>query len=333
MTLILSRSDVEGLVPMRAVIEAVEAAHADISRGTALQPAPPTLSFAADGASFLPMVALADRQKLAVVKMLADVPANRAVGLPPQRSVVVLVSQETGECRAIIDGQMLTRQRTAAASAVASRHLARPDSEILGLIGAGGLAEAHIEAMLAVLPIRQLLVWSRTADTLDSFLNRARARFPGVDVRGVASPQDVVANADVVCTLTPSREPVVRGEWFRPGLHVNAVGAPPRPDHREIDSAGMGRSKVFVDSMATALHESGDLLLAIADGTIREGHVVAELGDVIAGRSPGRIAPEDVTLFDSVGIAMQDLVTGNLIVEAASRAGIGLNFDFARAKA
>ena len=173
MTLLLSRSDVEGLLPMRSVIDAVEQAHADISRGTALQPAPANLSFRPDAASFLPMAALAQRQALAAVKILADVPDNRAMGLPPQRSVVVLVSQDTGECIAIIDGRMLTRQRTAAASAVASRHLARPDSTILGLIGAGSLAEAHVEALAAVLPIREVLVWSRTAASMGTFVYRA----------------------------------------------------------------------------------------------------------------------------------------------------------------
>lgn len=330
MTLLLSRADVEGLVSMRAVIEAVELGHADISRGTALQPAPLNLSFLPGAAYFLPMAALAERQKLAVVKILADVPDNRAVGLPAQRSVVVLVSQDTGECKAIIDGQMLTRQRTAAASAVASRHLARPDSTILGLIGAGGLAEAHVEAICEVLPIKEVLVWSRTAATVGRFLDRARRRFGDLTIRDLESPRDVVANSDVVCTLTASREPIIRGEWFARGLHVNAVGAPPRPDHREIDSAGMGRAKVFVDSMATALHDSGDLLLAIADGMIDESHTVVELGDVITGRSPGRTEPNDITLFNSVGIAMQDLVTGHLLIEAARRAGVGLDFDFAR---
>ena len=332
MTLLLSRSDVEGLLPMRAVIEAVELAHADISRGTALQPAPSTLSFLPGAACFVPMAALAERQKLAAIKILADVPNNRAAGLPPQRSVVVLVSQDTGECIAIIDGRMLTRQRTAAASAVASRHLARPDSAILGLIGAGGLAEAHVEAIMEVLPIEEVLIWSRTAATVGRFLDRARGRFRDLRIHDAGSPREVVTNSDVVCTLTPSKEPIVRGEWFTPGLHVNAVGAPPRPDHREIDSAGMGRARVFVDNMATALHESGDLLLAIADGTVNEGDVVAELGDVIIGRSPGRTQPNDITLFNSVGIAMQDLATGHLLVEAARHAGLGLDFDFARPK-
>jgi alanine dehydrogenase len=330
MTLLLTRSDIDGLVPMRAVIDAVELAFADMSRRTASQPAPSTLSLSAIDARFLPMAAMAERQKHAVVKLLADIPGNRAKGLPPQRSVVVLSSIETGECIAMLDGMLVTRQRTAAASAVASRHLARPNSKVLGLVGAGGLAAAHIEAMLEALPIENVLVWSRSSATLAAFVGRAGSRFPHLKIRGAASPRDVVEGSDVVCTLTPGKQPIVFGEWFQPGLHLNAVGAPPRADHREIDAAGMARAKVFVDSMATVMHESGDLLLAIADGAMNDTHVVTELGDVIVGRAGGRTAPDEITLYDSVGIAMEDLVTADLIVRAAQAANVGINFDFAR---
>jgi alanine dehydrogenase len=330
MTLLLTRSDIDGLVPIAAVISAVEAAHADISAGRACQPAPTTLSLESSTASFLPMAALADRQGLATVKFLADIPDNPAAALPRQRSVVVLVSQGTGACEAIIDGAILTRQRTAAASAVASRHLARPDSSVLGLVGAGNLAIEHVGAFLAVLPIKRVVVWSRTEATARRFVNRVKDRHGQIDVDIMSSPRDVAAASDVLCTLTPAREPVVLGDWFRPGLHINAVGAPPRPDHREIDSAGMARAKVFVDSMATAHKKSGDLLLAIADGSIDESDVCGELGDVIAGTKMGRSAARDITLFDSVGLAVQDLVLGALLVHAARAKGVGQEVDLSR---
>ena len=330
MTLLLSRTDIDGLVSMAEVIGAVENAHADISRGTAYQPAPITLALASGSGSFLPMAALADRQALAAVKFLADIPDNATRGLPRQRSVVVLLSQTTGECEAIIDGQILTRQRTAAASAVASRHLARPDSSVLGLIGAGNLAVEHVKALREVLPIKRVLVWSRTDTTIVKFLERARGPLDGVEVEVMGSPRDVVLRSDVLCTLTPAREPIVQGDWFRPGLHVNAVGAPPRPDHREIDSQGMARAKVFVDSFTTAMKKSGDVLLAIADGLITEDNVRKELGDVITGAAPGRTGRDDITLFDSVGIAMQDLAIGSLLLKRARAVGLGVNLDLTR---
>ena len=326
-TLILSRSDVDGLVTMTEVIGAVETAFADIARGTAAQPAPATLSLPSSPASFLAMAALADRQGLASVKLLADIPGNAARGLPVQRSVVVLVSQETGFCEAIIHGQIPTRIRTAAATAVATRHLSRPDSRVLGLIGAGELAVAHVDALTRVRPIERVVFWTRNPDTAARFARRIADAHPDLRVAALASAQAVVEAADVVCTLTPSREPIVRGAWFRPGLHVNAVGAPPRPDHREIDSAGMAQARVFLDSIPMAMHDSGDLLLAIAEGAITAEQASTEIGDVITGAAKGRAATDEITLFNSVGLAIQDLAIGDLIVAKAREKGIGLEID------
>ncbi len=133
-----------------------------------------------------------------------------------------------------------------------------------------------------------------------------------------------------MCTLTPSREPLVEGGWFHPGLHVNAVGAPPRPDHREIDARGMALSKLFLDSAATAFHESGALLLAIAEGAITAADAQVELGDVLAGMAPGRTSDHDITLFNSVGLAIQDLAIGSLILDRDRAAGRGIEVDLGR---
>ncbi len=328
MTLLLTRSDIDGLVSMADAIEVVELAHADMSQGRSFQPVPTALQLPSGSGLFLPMAALADSQGLAAVKFLADIPDNAERGLPVQRSVVVLLSQTTGECEAIIDGQILTRQRTAATSAVAARYLARGDSSVLGLVGAGKLAVEHVRALCNVLPIQRVLVWSRSEATIARFMKNVE-RPDGVEVEVLGSPRDVVARSDVVCTLTPAREPVVEGSWFVPGLHINAVGAPPRADHREIDSAGMARAKVFVDSVATAIQKSGEVLFPLAEGAITEDHIRWELGDVIAGSSPGRTGNDDITLFNSVGIAIQDLALGSLLVERARVARVGIELDLA----
>lgn len=327
MTLILSRYDVTGLVTMAEVIDVIETAHADMARGTAAQPAPATLSLPSSPALFLAMAALADRQQLASVKLLADIPANAAAGLAVQRSMVMLVSQTNGACEAIIHGQVPTRMRTAAASAVATRWLARKDARVLGLIGAGALAEEHIGAMRAVRDIDRVLVWSRNPARSAGLAERAEHMFPGLHASAVASPREAVIHSDIVCTLTPSREPIVEGSWFVPGQHINAVGAPPRPDHREIDSAGMARARLVMDSVATALHESGEVLMALADGAIDRDDVRTELGQVIVGAAPGRTGDTDITLFNSVGVALQDLAIGSLLVERARQAGVGLDLD------
>ncbi|MFC4127988.1 ornithine cyclodeaminase family protein [Nocardia rhizosphaerae] len=323
MTLILSHSDVTAVLDRGEVLAAVERAHADLALGTALVPAPPALSLG--GAAFVPMVAAAESTGAAAVKLLADLPANAGRGLPVQRSVIVVTSAADGACEALIDGRLVTAVRTAAASAVATKHLSRQDSSVLGLIGAGALAVEHTRAVAAVRALDTVLVWSRTEATLDRF--RAAVADLGIDVRAMPSVAAVTAEADILCTLTPSREPLVRGAWFGPGLHVNAVGAPPRADHREVDGEAMRRALVVVDSVPTTLTKSGDTLLALAEGAITEAAVRTELGEVITGRAAGRTGDTDITLFNSVGIGLQDLAAARLLIDKARANGIGTEVD------
>lgn len=321
MALILKASELEALADMPATIAAVERVFAGLSRGTAIQPAPDSLVLPTSDARFLPMAALSSSEELASVKLLADIPANREFSLPTQRSTIVLVSQLTGETLAILDGKVPTRVRTAAASAVATKLLARPGSTTLGLVGAGALAVAHVEAMLAVLPIENVVVWSRSEATVASFCGEIARH--GLNVTKACSVRSVVEGSDVLCTLTPAVEPLVKGEWFKPGLHVNAVGSRPRADHREVDSAGMVKARVFVDSLATARAKSGGLIIPVAEGLLTFDDVEAELGDVAAGTKAGRLGDEDVTLFNSVGIGLQDLAIGRLLYDAALHRGYG----------
>lgn len=328
MTLFLSAADVDDLLSTKEVIDAVEQAHADLATGLATQPPVTTLDATdpdgagpGSGARFLPMTAISNRHQLAVVKFMADVPGNRGRGLPTQRSMIMVTSTATGECVAVIDGKFPTRDRTAAASAVASRHLARPDSSVLGLVGAGQLAVEHVAYVCAVLPIEQVVVWSRSPATLEAF--RTQVAGEGLPVTVADTPQDVVAAADVVCTLTPSREPIVKGAWFRPGQHINAVGAPPRPDHREIDSAGLAGATVVVDDHHISIGKSGDSVLALVDGAITTDHLSTELGQVITGQKPGRTSDDQITLYNSVGVAIQDLAIARLLIDRANEWGRG----------
>jgi alanine dehydrogenase len=324
--LVLTRSDLTGLVTPDDVVDVVEKAFADLADGTAAQ-APLSVAALDDAAHFLPMTAVSRRAGLAGSKFLADIPGNRERGLPAQRSVLVLTDADDGAPVAVLDGGLPTRLRTAAASAVATRWLAPPDARVLGLVGAGGLALEHVSAVAAVRPLEHVLFWTRSDATAAAFAEQVAGRHPELKVTRVESPRSAVESADVACTLTPSREPVVLGEWFHPGLHVNVVGAPPRPDFREVDGEAMRRSRVVVDSVSTALHESGDALLAIAEGAIDADACRLELGDVITGRAVGRRGPEEVTLFDSVGLGLLDVAIGRLLVDAARAAGRGLDVE------
>lgn len=324
MTMVLTHSDITTLIDRPTIYDAVERAHADLAAGTAGNPAPPVLPLATGG-TVLPMVATAMRQRASSVKMLSDMPFNRDAGLPTQRSTILLMSADTGECEAVLDGRLITAVRTAAASAVATAHLARAGSSALGLIGAGTLAVEHTRAITRIRPIEKVFVWSRSSSTVDEF--RSRIADLDVDVVHAESPRHVLSAADLVCTLTPAREPVAEGAWFRPGLHLNAVGAPPRTDHREIDGAGMAAGRLIVDSRSTALTKSGDVLLAIEEGHLTEADVVTELGDVIVDPRSGRRSDEDITLFNSVGIGLQDLVTARVLVDLAVERGVGTRVE------
>ncbi|WP_431839720.1 ornithine cyclodeaminase family protein [Gordonia hongkongensis] len=325
MAIVLTHSEVAGLIDRAAVYAAVEQAHIDLSTGTATNPAPAMLPI--ERGTVLPMAASARRHRASAVKMLSDMPFNRESGRPAQRSTILLMSADTGECEAVIDGRLITAIRTAAASAVATAHLAHTSSAVLGVIGAGTLAVEHTRAIARVRPLEKVFVWSRSAATVDRF--RTATADLDLEVESADSPRLVVSSADVVCTLTPSREPLVEGAWFRTGQHLNVVGAPPRADHREVDGAGMAAARLVVDSRSTALAKSGDVLLAIEEGHLVADDVAIELGDVIVRPGSGREHDEDITLFNSVGIGLQDLVTARLLVDAATEQGVGTRVELA----
>lgn len=325
MTLILNASDLAASADMGATIRAIEASLADQARGAADQPGPLSMRLPDTDARYLVMAAASAPQGLVASKLLCDIPSNARAGLPSQRSSIVLTDRATGETLALLDGRVPTRIRTAAMTAVASRHLARPESRILGLVGAGALAIAHVEAIMSVLPIDTVIVWSRTAETLDRF--RRAVEPGGTEVIRAEGVREVVEMSDVVCTLTPSESPIVLGRWFRDGLHVNAVGARPRPDHRELDAEAMSRSRVVVDSLETVLAKSGDLLLAVDEGALALTDVAGELGQVIIGSIAGREGPDQMTLFNSVGMGLQDLAIGRLLYDAALERGLGVHVN------
>ena len=325
MTLVLGHSEIVKLLDMAEVIDAVEAAHRSLATGQAWQPERYAVSLPASSSVLVPMIATAGHPPVTGIKLLTDTPDNAPHGLPVQQSLIVLIDPVTGCHEAVLHGGAITRCRTAAASAVATRHLARPQGTTVGLVGAGALARTHLEALAHIRPISDVLVWSRTSETAKTFV--AEMEPLGINLQVAATAEEAVREADIVCTLTPSRTPHVKGDWFRPGQHINAVGAPPRRDHREIDTWGIRRSRVIVDSRDVAHAESGDVMIPVAEGAIDPHHFATELGEVIAGAAAGRRTDEDVTLFNSVGLGIQDVVTAQLVVDRARAEGFG--FDLA----
>ena len=327
MVLILNRGEVAELldaaVGLDAVIDAVAGAHRDLALRRGHQPARHASAVPGGDTLLIPMtVALPGA---AGTKLLVDIPPGLDGGPRIQRSTIVLIDPATGACLAVLDGAAVTARRTAAASAVATRALARPGARTLGLVGAGAQARAHLAAISRVRPIERVLVCSRHRETAERFARAESTR--EVPVEAVDDPETVARSCDVLCTLTPSRDPIVHGAWLHPGQHVNAVGAPPRPDHRELDTEVLARAVLIVDDWSVAVTESGLIRHALADGTLSVTRPPAELGHVLIGSRPGRTRPEDITLFNSVGVAAQDMATARLVVDAARHAGAGRALD------
>src|SRR5579864_6395456 len=255
------------------------------------------------------------------LKAVAFYPNNAARGLPTHLATVLLLDPATGALRALLDGRLITEMRTAAVSAAATDRLARRGARVLAVLGAGVQARSHIEALREVRPPAEVRVWNRTQASADRLASDTRARF-GLTVAVSASAEQAVRGAEIVCTVTGSTAPVVEEPWLSPGTHLNAVGAA-RPDWRELTTGVVRRAKLFVDSRAAALTEAGDVIGPIREGAITEGHIAAEIGEVFAGRHAGRERDGDITLFKSVGMAVEDVATARFAFARAEARGIG----------
>jgi ornithine cyclodeaminase len=249
---------------------------------------------------------------------------NAAAGLPTHLATIVLLDRDTGEMLALVDGRYITEARTAAVSALSVRLLARGDAGTLGIVGSGVQARSHLDAIARVRSLRQVRVWSPNDERRAAFVREMRPLVEAT-IAGVGSAKEAVADADLIVLATASREPVVRDEWIRAGAHVCAVGAC-RPDQREMDTPLVARARVFVDSRTGARAEAGDLELPMKEGAFGPDHIVAELGDVAAGHAAGRTSPDDLTIFKSLGMAVEDVAAAHLAFERAVGRGLGRGF-------
>ena len=331
MALVLTESNVRALLTMEQTIELMEDALRAYSTGAVVQPVRLAVSAERHGGLLALMPAYVTTSEALGAKAVTFYSRNAERNLPTHMATILLWESGTGELLAIMDGRLITEVRTAAVSAAASRALARPDAGVLALLGAGVQARSHLDALRLVRPIRDVRVWSRTPGHAEAFagdvaLRQAQGEREASAVRAVPTAEEAVRDADLICTVTSATEPVLRGAWISPGAHINAVGAP-RPTWRELDSAAVAQARCYVDSRAGALAESGDLLLPMQEGAITEEHIVGEIGEVLAGTVAGRTAPGDVTLFKSLGMAVEDVVTAHYVYTRALAEGIGRQIE------
>ena len=255
------------------------------------------------------------------LKTVCIVPSNAARGLDPHQGTVSLFDGETGQTIAVMNAAPITAIRTAACSAVATEALARKDARVLAVVGTGHQAHAHLDVLPALRAYERVLVGGRNAE-------KAAETASAHGAEAAPSIEDAVREADVVVTATSSEEPVLSREWLRPGTHVNAMGAC-FPHTRELDSETIAGAALFVDRRESAETESGDYLIALAEGAIAAGHIRAELGEVLAGSAPGRMSDDELTVFDSLGLAVEDLFAAEYLLRRAEETGRGIKVAFA----
>ncbi len=307
MVLILSEPEVRQLLPMRECIEAMDEVLRALARGELHQPLR-SMSRPPEGESLIGLMPAhrGGARPVWSLKEIVVTPGNPTRGLDPHQGAVLLHDGETGQLRAIMNASPITEIRTAAVSAVATRALARPDAAVVAILGGGVQGRSHAEAMSAILPAAEIRTWSR---------------------RDGGTPDEALDGADVVCTCTSAREPIVRREWVAAGAHVNAVGSSIRTA-RELDTQTVADARLFVDRRESALNEAAEYLAALDEGAIRADHIRAELGEVLVGAHPGRTSDDELTVFKSLGLAVEDLAAAELVEERARERGVGTEVEF-----
>ncbi len=316
-TLIITQDEVRELLPMTDCIEAVRRAMIAYSTGEAVQPLRDVLWLPDRRGALGSMPAYMAPSAAMGTKVISIFPANTNTPYDAHQGVVLLFETEFGRLLAIVDATEMTAVRTAAASAVATDALARSDTTVLAILGTGAQAVSHLEAIPLVRDITQIRIWGR--DRAKAEHVAAQAPRPATVAPTVA---DAVDGADVICTVTAATAPILTGDLVTPGAHINAVGSA-TPTAREVDTATIVGSRVFTDSMESALAEAGDLVIPLTEGAIDADHIIGEVGAVLAGRIPGRRSTDDITLFESLGIGVEDVAATRLVYDRAVARGAG----------
>jgi len=319
--LLVNEAGVHELLPMDACVSLMRDALTALSRGDAVLPLRSKM-FLPDQSGLLGLMPgyLGDPQSFGL-KVVAVMPGNHGTPYDSHQGVVMLFGVEHGEPLAILDASAITAIRTAAASAAATDVLARSDAGDLALIGSGVQARTHLAAMKAVRPLRRVRVWSRNRVNAERFASE-EAKAAGVRIEVADTAEAAVKGADLVCTTTSSKEPVLQGAWLVAGAHVNAVGAC-FPNAREVDTEAVRRARLYTDCRESCVKEAGDFIIPRNEGAIDDGHLVGEVGDVFLGRIPGRRSPDEVTLYESLGVAVEDLAAAHAIHRRARETGAG----------
>ncbi len=323
-TLILTSSEIRDLVDMPSVLKAVENAFISYGKNSIQMPAKVYLHLKKYGGDFRAMPAYIKGIEASGIKWVNVHPKNKRFGLPSVMALIILSDPKDGFPLCIMDGTLITNLRTGAAGAVAAKNLARKDSSVIGLVGCGAQAKTQLLALNELFKIKSIFVWGHKPEYCEKFLRETK--YLGLNVKIEEKISDCVRQADIVVTTTPSRKPLVKSEWIKEGTHINAIGADAK-GKEELEPKLLKRAKIIVDDWQQASH-SGEINVPVSKGMITRKDVRGTLGEVIVGTKPGRKNSEEITIFDSTGLAIQDLAVAHLVYKRAveKRAGKWVNF-------
>jgi ornithine cyclodeaminase/alanine dehydrogenase-like protein (mu-crystallin family) len=321
-TVILTQAEVRRLLPMRACMGLMARVLASLGRDEGMNPLRSAMWLPDRSGSLGMMPGMSGDPEALGLKVVTVFPGNHGTEYDSHQGVVILFDSEVGVPTAILDASEITAIRTAAVSGVATELLARDDAQELAILGSGVQARTHLEAMLEARPFGRARIFSPSEANRNAFAERESARH-GIPVEAVRSAEAAVRGADVICTVTSSSEPVLRGDWLEPGVHTNAAGSSVK-SARELDTPAVVRSRLFVDRRESTLNEAGDFLFPKAEGAITDDHIVAEIGEILLGEDPGRRGPEEITLFKSLGLAVEDLAAAHYTADRARAQGVGV---------
>jgi alanine dehydrogenase len=324
MALILSRTDLRQLLTMADVIDGVERGFREYKSGKCAVPVRMPVPIEKAEGIFLFMPAYLEKEGFFGIKIVSVFPKNIERKLSTIQAAYLLNDPATGEILALMDGILLTAMRTGATSALATKYLSRKNAETLGIIGAGAQAPFQAEAISKVRPIHRMLVYDKDRKIAENF-SETVSNSLRIPVHVMASPREVVIDSDILVTVTTSTTPVFDGQDLKGGTHINAVGAY-TPEMRELDDLTVRKSKVVVDTYEGCMAEAGDLLIPIRNGKFSKENIHADLGEIVVGQKPARTSEDEITLFESVGFALEDLVVASLAYGRAIEKGVGLKF-------
>jgi ornithine cyclodeaminase len=327
--LILTAEDVRKALPMDEAIEAMKLAYASLSAGMAQVPLRTRLPIPGSEALslFMPAYASSQAGNALAIKIVSLFPSNPGRGLAYIQAAVLAFDAETGRATALLEGSSLTAIRTGAASGAAIDLLARPESKMAAIFGAGAQGRTQLEAACTARKIEAAVIYDADPAKAALFAEEMKSRGWIKYIRVAANSQEAVQNADIICTATTSQQPVFEDRHIKPGTHISAVGSY-TPEMQEVPAETLLRAKIFVDSRSAALEEAGDLIQPMRAGLLDESHIRGELGEVALGKLAGRESPEEITYFKSVGIAVQDALAAQVALKNARKMNLGKEVDF-----